>query len=390
MDARQRLAARIGDIEPFHVMEVQTAARALEAAGRSVIHMEIGEPDFPTPQPVIDAAQRAIAAGNLYYTSALGLPELRSAIARHYAAHYGVEVPAERVIVTAGSSAALLLVMALLVDRDDEILLADPGYPCNRHFVRILEGEPVGIPVGPTTAYQLTADLVAEHWSASTRGVLIASPSNPTGTCVPHDEMRRIAASVADRGGRLIVDEIYLGLTYGEVPRSVLGFADDAFVISSFSKYFNMTGWRLGWIVAPERHVRDLEKLAQNVYISPAAPSQRAALACFERATADIVEKRRRAFEARRDYLVPALRDLGFRVPVTPTGGFFVYADCSRFSDDSERFCRDVLEGAGVAFTPGVDFGVHRARQHVRMAYTIEQRKLEEGVARLRAFLTRP
>lgn len=379
----------MADIEPFHVMEVQTAARVLEAAGRSVIHMEIGEPDFPTPQPVLDAAQRAIAGGDIYYTSALGLPELREAIARHYADHYGVQVASERVIVTAGSSAALLLVMALIVDRDEGILLADPGYPCNRTFVRLLEGAPVGIPVGPQTRYQLTAEIIERHWRPDTRGVLIATPSNPTGTTVPHDEMRRIAAVVERLGGRLIVDEIYLGLTYGEPPRSALGYADDAFVISSFSKYFNMTGWRLGWVVAPERHVRDLEKLAQNLYISPATPSQRAALACFEPATAEIVERRRRAFEARRDFLVPALRAMGFGVPVLPTGGFFVYADCSRFSDDSERFCRDVLEGAGVAFTPGIDFGAHGTRHHVRFAYTIDQRKLEEGVARLRDFLSR-
>jgi aspartate/methionine/tyrosine aminotransferase len=389
MDFRARLAARVAEIAPFHVMEVQTAARALEAAGRSVIHMEIGEPDFPTPRPVVEAAQRAIADGNLYYTSALGMPALREAIARHYADQYRVDVAPERVVVTAGSSAALLLVIALLVNRDERILLADPGYPCNRHFVRVLEGEPVGIAVGPDTRYQLNAELVERHWTPSTRGVLVASPSNPTGTTVPRDEMRRIAATVERLGGRLIVDEIYLGLTYGEAPRSVLEFADDAFVISSFSKYFNMTGWRLGWVVAPERHVRDIEKLAQNLYISPAAPSQRAALACFEAATAEIVEQRRRAFQARRDFLVPALRALGFAIPVMPTGGFFVYADCSRFCDDSERFCRDVLEGAGVAFTPGIDFGVHRARQHVRLAYTIDQRKLEEGVARLRDFLAR-
>ena len=389
MDSRIRTAARVADIAPFHVMEVQTAARALEAAGRSVVHMEIGEPDFPTPAPVIAAAQRAIAAGDLYYTSALGLPDLRRAIAGHYADHYGVAVAPERIVVTAGSSAALLLVMALLVDRDQQILLADPGYPCNRHFVRVLEGTPVGIPVGPESGYQLTAALIERHWTPATRGVLIASPSNPTGTVVPRDEMRRIAAAVAARGGDLIVDEIYLGLTYGERPRSVLDFADDAFVVSSFSKYFNMTGWRLGWLVAPERHVRDLEKLAQNLYISPAAPSQRAALACFEPATLAILEERRRAFEARRDFLVPALRELGFGVPVLPTGGFFVYADCSAFAVDSAAFCRDALAGCGVAITPGVDFGQHRAAQHVRFAYTVGQEKLEDGVARLAQWLRR-
>jgi len=389
MDSRIRTAARVADIAPFHVMEVQTAARALEAAGRSVVHMEIGEPDFPTPAPVLAAAQRAIAAGDIYYTSALGLPELRRAIAAHYADHYGVSVAPERIVVTAGSSAALLLVMALLVDRDERILLADPGYPCNRHFVRVLEGAPVGIPVGPDSDYQLTAALVDRHWTPATRGVLIASPSNPTGTVVPRDEMRRIAATVAARGGELIVDEIYLGLTYGARPRSVLDFTDDAFVVSSFSKYFNMTGWRLGWLVAPERHVRDLEKLAQNLYISPATPSQRAALACFEPTALAILEERRRAFEARRNFLVPALRDLGFGVPVMPTGGFFVYADCSPFAADSERFCREALAGCGVAFTPGIDFGQHRAAHHVRFAYTVEQAKLEDGVARLAQWLRR-
>jgi aspartate/methionine/tyrosine aminotransferase len=387
MDSRTRLAARVAEIAPFHVMEVQTAARALEAEGRSIVHMEIGEPDFPTPAPVIEAAQRAIADGRLYYTSALGLPALREAIAQHYLDHYGVDVPAERVIVTAGSSAALLLVLALLVNRDERILLADPGYPCSRHFVRVLEGEPVGIPVGAGTNYQLTADLIETHWNPRVRGALIASPSNPTGTMVGRDEMRRIAATVERLGGRLIADEIYLGLSYDAPPQSVLDFADDAFVISSFSKYFSMTGWRLGWIVAPERHVRDLEKLAQNLYISPAAPSQYAALACFEPETLAILEARRLAFKARRDFLVPALRELGFGVPVDPTGGFFVYADCSRFDGDSERFCRRVLQGAGVAFTPGIDFGVHRAERHVRLAYTIDMAKLEDGVARLRRFL---
>lgn len=387
MEFRARLAARVAEIAPFHVMEVQTAARALEAAGRTVVHMEIGEPDFPTPAPVLDAAQRAIAAGGIYYTSALGLPELREAIAAHYGVHYGTHVAPERIVVTAGSSAALLLVMALLVNRDERILLADPGYPCTRHFVRILEGEPVGVAVGPETKYQLTAELVERHWTPSTRGALIASPSNPTGTRIARDELERIAAVVRALSGSLIADEIYLGLSYDGPPTSALAVAPDAFIVSSFSKYFNMTGWRLGWIVAPDEHVRDLEKLAQNLYISPPTPSQRAALACFRPETLAIAEERRAAFRARRDFLVPALRGLGFGVPVMPDGGFFVYANCSRFSDDSERFCRDVLEGAGVAITPGIDFGRHRAEAHVRFSYTIAQDKLEDGVHRLERFL---
>jgi aspartate/methionine/tyrosine aminotransferase len=383
------LAARMAAIEPFRVMEVQSAARALEAAGRSVVHMEIGEPDFPTPAPVLAAAQQAIAQGGIYYTSARGLPELRDAIAAHYRDHLGVDVDPERVIVTAGSSAALLLVLALICDRDSEVLLPDPAYPCNRNFVRVLEGVPVTIPVGPQTAYQLTAAAIEAHWTPNTRAALIASPGNPTGTTVPRAEMKAIARTVAARGGHLIVDEIYLGLTYDEPPRSVLDFAPDAFVISSFSKYFNMTGWRLGWIVAPKRHVRDLEKLAQNLYICPATPSQRAALACFAPETIALLEERRRTFAARRDFLVPALRQLGFRIPVMPTGGFFVYAESGGFDSDSARFCRDVLEGSGVAITPGLDFGRHRAAEHVRFAYTIEQRKLEDGVARLARYLGR-
>jgi aspartate/methionine/tyrosine aminotransferase len=382
------LAARNADIAPFQVMEIQTAARRVEASGRSVVHMEIGEPDFPTPEPVLEAARRGIAQGDLYYTSALGTPELRAAIARWYGEHYGVDVPPERVIVTAGSSAALLLTLALLIDRDQQVVMADPSYPCNRHFVRLLEGQTSAVPVGPESSYQLTAELIRQHWTPRTRAALIASPSNPTGTQVGRAEMARIVDQVHALGGSLIVDEIYLGLSYGSArPESVLSLSDDIFVINSFSKYFNMTGWRLGWLVAPERHVRDLEKLAQNLYISPAAPSQRAALACFEPATVALLESHRRAFQERRDYLVPALRDLGFGIPVLPTGGFFVYADCSRFTEDTHDFCLRVLEEVGVAFTPGLDFGSHRANLHARFAYTIEMEKLAEGVRRLKGML---
>ncbi|MBI3148939.1 MAG: pyridoxal phosphate-dependent aminotransferase [Betaproteobacteria bacterium] len=383
-------AARVTEISPFQVMEVQTAARALEAAGVSVIHLEIGEPDFPTPEPVLREARLALASGDLYYTSALGIAPLREAIAGWYSTHFGIVVEPERVVVTAGSSAALLLVMALLVDRDDEVLMADPGYPCNRHFVRVLEGRARGVAVGPDTAYQLTPELVAKNWTPHTRAVLIATPSNPTGTQVSPQALREIAEVVAQRGGELIVDEIYLGLSYGERPPSALGSLDRAYVINSFSKYFNMTGWRLGWLVAPRAEVRNLEKLAQNLYISPATVSQRAALACFRPETIAIVEARRREFQARRDLLLPALRDLGFGIPVTPTGGFFIYADCSRFSRDSMKFCRDLLQETGVAITPGADFGSFRAGEHLRIAYTIAEDKLQDGLARLRRYLGTP
>jgi aspartate/methionine/tyrosine aminotransferase len=381
------IARRVAGIAAFHVMEVQAAARALEAQGRSIVHMEVGEPDFPTPEAVCRAAQGVLEGRGIYYTSAVGIPELREHIAAYYRSHLGAVVDAGQVIVTAGSSAALLLVLALIVDRGDEILMADPNYPCNRNFVHMLGGVPVGIPVDPPTRYQLNDELVGRHWTKHTRGVLIASPSNPTGTEVTRDEMVGIAAETARRRGHLIVDEIYLGLSYAAAPRSAVGLVEDLFVISSFSKYFNMTGWRLGWIVAPKRHVRDLEKLAQNLYISPATLSQRAALACFEPDTLALLESRRQAFRDRRDYLVTALRDIGFGIPVTPTGGFFLYADCSRWSNDSRAFCREVLDATGVAFTPGIDFGVHRAGRHVRFAYTVDVAKLEEGVARLGRYL---
>jgi aspartate/methionine/tyrosine aminotransferase len=381
------VAARVADIAPFQVMEVQTAARALAAAGRSVIHLEIGEPDFPTPQPVITAAQAAIAQGDIYYTSALGIPALREAIAQHYRDAYRVEIDPQRVIVTAGASAGLLLVAALLVDRDRRVLVTDPSYPCNRHFVRAMEGIPVGVPVGPDSAYQLNAELIREHWNEDTVAALVATPSNPTGTVIAADELRRCAELVSELGGSLIVDEIYQGLSYDRSPSSVLAICDHTFVISSFSKYFNMTGWRLGWVVAPPEHVRDLEKLAQNFYISPSSVAQRAALACFAPETISILEQRRREFQERRDFLVPALRDLGFQIPVMPAGGFFIYADSSSLAVDSQRFASDVLQATAVAFTSGVDFGTYRAHEHVRLAYTIAMPKLIEAVARLRDYL---
>ena len=377
------IAARLSQIEPFHVMEIATHARALEAQGRDVIHMEIGEPDFPTPQPVIDAAQSLLASGQIYYTSALGIRALREAISGHYRRLHGLDIAPERIIVTAGGSAALLLTCALLVGRDDEILLTDPSYPCNRHFVRVMEGVPRTLPVGPDDAYQFTAAMIDRAWGRSTKGVLVASPSNPTGTSLHEGELKRIVDCVAAHGGLLISDETYAGLNYGRPPETALAHSDDAFVVSSFSKYWNMTGWRLGWLVAPERHVRDLEKLAQNLYISPAALSQHAALACFSDAAYAIAEARRKEFEARRDYFATALGKIGFKIPILPDGGFFVYADVSAFTRDSEKFASEMLDRTGVAFAPGIDFGEFRAREHVRMAYAVNMAKLQDGVARL-------
>ena len=377
------VARRMHDIAPFHVMELLTRARQLEAEGRDIVHMEVGEPDFPTPQPVIEAAAAFIREGRVFYTPALGIPALREAIAGFYQARYGVAVPPERIVVTAGSSGALLLALGVLLDPGDALLLPDPGYPCNRHFVRTLEGVPRPLAVGPETDYQPTAKLVAESWTPRTKGLLVASPANPTGTMISAAALAELAACVAERGGALLVDEIYHGLTFDCDATTALALSDDIFVFNSFSKYFGMTGWRLGWLVAPQRFVRDIEKLAQNLYISPSTPAQHAALAAFRPDTIALLEARRREFAARRDYLLPALRRLGLRIDAEPRGAFYLYADCSALTRDSEAFARQLLEQAGVAITPGLDFGDNAPQRHVRFAYTVAQDRLAEGVARL-------
>ena len=384
---RMHLAARMAHIEAFEVMEIQTLAREVEAQGRDVIHLEIGEPDFRTPQPVVDAAKRALDETRMYYTSALGLSALRDAISGFYRTRYGVEVPASRIVVTAGSSAALLLAFGVLLDDGDEVLLADPGYPCNRHFVRTLGGVPRGIAVGPSSRYQLTADLARAHWGDRTRMAMVASPANPTGTLVTPAEIGRLAALTRERGGTLLVDEIYHGLTYGLDARTAAEQGDDVYVVNSFSKYFQMTGWRLGWLVAPPAMVRRIETLAQNLFISPSAVAQHAALACFTPETLAITEARRAELDERRRYLVPALESLGFRVPVVPEGAFYIYADSSSLSNDSFTLARRILTEAHVAVTPGKDFGANEPERHIRIAYTQTVARLEEAVARIRMLL---
>ena len=380
-----RIAQRLTGVAPFHVMELLARARALEAQGRHIVHMEIGEPDFPTAKPICDAGIRVIETGNLFYTPALGLPELREAIARFYKERYDVTVPASRIIITSGASGALLLAIAVLIDSGDGVLMADPGYPCNRNVVRMMGGVADEIAVGADSAYQLTPELVESRWTAKTRAVMVASPSNPTGTLMPAPALERIAALARARGGSLIVDEIYHGLVYENEYTTALSFCDDVFVINSFSKYFNMTGWRLGWMVVPDAYVREFEKLSQNIYLSAPTPSQHAALAAFEPATIAILEARRAEFKARRDFLLPALREIGFSIPVVPQGAFYIYADCSALCDDSFAFARDLLEHAGVAITPGLDFGANLASRHVRFAYTSEIPQLAEGVKRIRS-----
>ena len=382
-----RIARRMAEIEPFHVMALLARARELEAQGRSIIHMEIGEPDFPTPRPIVDAGIRALEKGELFYTPTPGLPQLRQAIAGYYHTRYGVEVSPSRIMVTTGSSAALLLTCAVLLNPGDEVLVADPGYPANRHFVRVVEGVPRPIPVDAATEYQLAPAQLERNWSPRTVAALVASPSNPTGTLVSTERLAAMAEIARARGGTLIVDEIYHGLVYESDYTTALSFADDVFVINSFSKYFNMTGWRLGWVVAPEAYVPELDKLAQNLYLAAPTPAQHAALAAFEPQTLAILDERARELRARRDYLVPALRELGFEIPVIPQGAFYVYAGCSKLTKDSFAFARDLLEQAGVAITPGIDFGTNAAERHVRFAYTNPIERLREGIARIGEFL---
>lgn len=380
-------ARRISAITPFHVMALLARARELEAQGRSVVHMEIGEPDFTTAQPIIDAGIRALQQGKTHYTPAVGMSTLRDTIAGHYQEQYGLEIDPRRIIVTPGASGALQLLLALLVDSGSQVLMSDPGYPCNRNFVLLYDGEPIAIPVSAADGYQLSAALLEQYWSAKTTCVLLASPSNPTGTIISPQHLSALLDIVRRHKGALIVDEIYHGLTYGEGVGTALALGEDVFVINSFSKYFGMTGWRLGWLVAPAACIDALDRLAQNLYLAAPTVAQHAALAAFEPETMIILEQRRQAFRERRDYLLPALRQLGFDIAVEPQGAFYLYANCSRFTDDSFAFCNELLEKAGVAITPGIDFGQFEANLHVRFAYTTSLPQLQQGVERIAGFL---
>ncbi|MEN9559247.1 MAG: hypothetical protein RLZZ502_458 [Pseudomonadota bacterium] len=386
-----QISERAQAISPFYVMEVAKAAFAKQAKGDSVIHLEIGEPDFPTPLPVIASAQAYLAKGEIYYTQATGTAPLRAAIAADYLSRYGVHIDPERVVVTAGASAALLLACALTLDVGDEVLVTDPSYPCNRQFIQSMNARAVAVATGPEENFQFTAHSIEAHWSSRTKAALVATPSNPTGTSVAADELARIVRTVKARDGFLLVDEIYEGLSYGRSSKTVLQHGapeDEVLVMSSFSKHYNMTGWRLGWLVVPPQHVKAVERLAQNLFISPSSLAQQAALACFTPAVQSIAETRRQAFERRRDLLLRELPKMGFHVPVVPDGGFFVYADCRRFTEDSYRFCFEVLAATGVAFAPGIDFGEHEARHYVRMAYAVNEEKLSEAMRRLKQFLS--
>jgi aspartate/methionine/tyrosine aminotransferase len=380
-------AERTSHIAPFLVMEIIKRADALAAQGRSIIHLSIGEPDQGTPPAVVRAATHAVAAGLTRYTPALGLPALRAAIASNYARQYGIEVAAERVVVTAGASGALLLACAALVDPGAEVLMADPGYPCNRHIVAATDGVARLVACGPAARFQLLPEAAAAAWTPATRGLLVASPANPTGTSLTPAETRALVELAESRAGFAIVDEIYGGLGYSTAPRWSAAGLPDAVVVNSFSKYFCMTGWRLGWLVLPPALVPVVERLAQNLFICPSAVAQHAALACFEAATLDLLEARREEFRGRRDYLVPALQALGIEVPAPPDGAFYVYADVSRHCEDSSHFASQLLEATGVCLVPGADFGRAEGGRYVRISYAASRPQLEDAVGRLAGFL---
>ncbi len=392
-----KISRRAERIEPFYVMEVAKAARTLahEVAGSSnpMVFLNIGEPDFTAPPLVQEAAARAIYKGATQYTPSLGLDALRERISGWYAQRFGVNVPARRIVVTAGASAALQLACLALIDSGDEVLMPDPSYPCNRHFVSAAEGTAVLIPTTAAERYQLTADKVRAAWNRKTRGVLLASPSNPTGTSIAPHELRRIHSVVQERGGVTMIDEIYLGLSYDDAyGQTALAIDDNIISINSFSKYFNMTGWRLGWMVVPDTLVPVIERLAQNLFICASTVSQHAALACFEPDSITEYERRRAEFKARRDYFIPELQALGLAVPVVPDGAFYAWADCTQAAQKlgvkgSWDFAYALMHRAHLATTPGRDFGSFEPERFVRFSTANSMAQLQESVARLRALL---
>ena len=393
-----QISSRAQRIEPFYVMEVAKAASSL---AREVAHtdapmifLNIGEPDFTAPPLVQQAAEQAIRDGRSQYTQATGLQPLRERISQWYADRFQTQVSPERIVVTAGASAALHLACLALIESGDEILMPDPSYPCNRHFVSAAEGKAVLIPTTAEERFQLSADKVKAAWGPRTRGVLLASPSNPTGTSIHPDMLRDMHQVVQSRGGITLVDEIYLGLSFeAEYGQTALALDDNIISINSFSKYFNMTGWRLGWMVVPETLVGTIERLAQNLFICPSTVSQMAALACFEPASLAEYERRRTEFKARRDYFIPALNALGLDVPVMPDGAFYAWADCSKACQklgvkDSWDFAFELMKRAHVAVTPGRDFGTDQTRNFIRFSTANSMAQLQDAIARLKVALT--
>lgn len=382
-----KIAQRLSDISPFFVMAILARAKELERMGRDIIHMEIGEPDFPTPPKILAAAARALGEADIKYTPAAGLPELRMAIAGFYERRHGVSLDHRRIFVTPGASGALMLAMGLALNPGEGVLLADPSYPCYPNFVRLFGGFPRSLPVDETSEFNLSAELLNSHWATSDAGVILASPANPTGVVMGPEAMQAVIEFVDARHGFVVADEIYHGLEYGPPSHTALHDSEEVFVINSFSKYFGMTGWRLGWAVVPEAAMEGAERLAQNLYISAPTLSQLAALAAFDPENIEELERRRRQFADRREVLCEGLSRLGFLIRAKPEGAFYVYADCSGVTPDSQAFALALLEEAGVAVTPGRDFGTHQPERYLRFCYTASIPRLREGLERMADYL---
>lgn len=378
---------RIDQIEPFRVMQLLERAKELEAEGRRIIHMEIGEPDFSTPASVIEAAKRHLDMGQTFYTASTGAPELQKALSNWYKREYGVEVASERILITPGTSGAFSLIYAVLLEVGESVLLPDPGYPCQRNFIRLAGGTPVNVPVGPESRYHIDTCLAEANWRAETRAAVVISPGNPTGTLIDEQELAGLSALCREKGGYLISDEIYHGLTYGTKAASALQFGDDAIVVNGFSKRWAMTGWRIGWVVVPDSLIDACRRVMQNIFIAAPTLSQFAAVAALK-AEAD-VEAMRQAYDERRRFLLAELPKLGFEIAVEPQGAFYIYANVRSLTDDSRAFCWEMLEKAGVAVTPGEDFGAYRAGECVRFSYATGLDDIREGVARMADFLKR-
>ncbi|WP_024851889.1 aminotransferase class I/II-fold pyridoxal phosphate-dependent enzyme [Hydrogenovibrio kuenenii] len=378
------------EVEPFHVMKLLGEAKALEAQGKQMIHLEIGEPDFPSLTCVHDAVTEAINHGKTHYTPTLGLPILREKLSQFYHDFYHADVPSERILLTPGASGALHLLLTAIINPSDKVMLCDPTYPCNREFVNLLHGKVVSVPVDESSQFQLTLELIQKHWHPDIKAVMVATPSNPTGTLIEQTELKSIADFLEEKEVYLIVDEIYQGLVYERPAESILSIRDlqaNVIVINSFSKFFGMTGWRLGWIVAPNFLIPTLDKLAQNLYLAASTPAQYGALRVLENDALAELENRRQTFETRRTQLYEAMIAAGFNIPCKPQGAFYLYWDVSDLTDDAEAFCKALMEHTGVVLTPGRDFGDFRSNHHIRIAYTVDNAYLKEAVTKIRFFV---
>jgi len=376
------IPARAGSITPFLVMDILERAKNMEARGEDIVHLEVGEPDFDTPQRIKDAAKRAIDGGKTKYAPSLGIPQLREEIAAAYQAKYGVKCPSGRVIVTSGTSPVLQMIFAALIERGDEVIMSDPHYACYSNFVSFFEGTPVLVKTREEDNFALKPSDIRKRITKKTRAILVNSPANPTGTILSGPDMREIA----DIGIPVVSDEIYNGLVYEGEEHSMLEFSDDAFVVDGFSKRYAMTGWRLGFAIVPERYVRPLQRLVQNFFISAPTVSQWAGIAALKEAGKDL-EAMRREYSRRRDFMLEGLRSLGLRVASNPAGAFYVFVNMKDYTRDSLPFAMDILEEAKVAVTPGIDFGAG-GEGFIRLSYATSIEKIEEGLRRLKRYLS--